>query len=185
MEFSVATTLSGVLAISTPACTGPLACALRSSARPSQNCASLNTALSTVGELRGPFCQPWPIEVGMLSSPPVARLWQELHENTPEADMRGSKKSALPRSIFSGVTGLSVMAGMVEGTAANISSARSRSSEACAAAPSARQEAVPRATVQAWVIEVSLRCRNSRVRINLESRSTQRPDPYQFQNVWG
>src|SRR6056297_4196218 len=115
MEFSVATTLSGVLAISTPACTGPLACALRSSARPSQNCASLNTALSTVGELRGPFCQPWPIEVGILSSPPVARLWQELQENTPEADMRGSKNNALPRSIFSGVTGLSFKAGIVEG----------------------------------------------------------------------
>ena len=29
---------------------------------------------------------PEPIEVGMLSSPPVARLWHELHENTPEAD---------------------------------------------------------------------------------------------------
>src|SRR6056297_333217 len=91
MEFSVASTLPGVLAISTPACTGPLACSARSAARPSQNCASLKTALSTVGELRGPCCQPWPIEVGMLSSPPVARLWQELHENTPEADMRGSR----------------------------------------------------------------------------------------------
>lgn len=30
----------------------------RSLARPSQNCAALNTALKTVGELRGPFCQP-------------------------------------------------------------------------------------------------------------------------------
>src|SRR6056297_1207910 len=116
MELSVATTLSGVLAISTPACTGPLACSAKSAARPSQNCASLNTAFRTVGELRGPFCQPWPIEVGMLSSPPVARLWHELHENTPEADIRGSKNSALPRSIFSGVITLSFIAGMVEGS---------------------------------------------------------------------
>jgi hypothetical protein len=116
MEFSVRITFSGVFAISTPACTGPLACSARSGARPSQNCASLKIALSTVGEFRGPFCQPCPMEVGMLSSPPVARLWQELQENTPEADMRGSKKSALPRSIFSGVTTLSLSAGIVEGT---------------------------------------------------------------------
>jgi hypothetical protein len=76
----------------------------------------LKIAFSTVGAFRGPFCQPWPIDVSRLSSPPVARLWQELQENTPDADMRGSKKSAFPRSIFSLVTGLSLSAGMVEGT---------------------------------------------------------------------
>src|SRR6056297_742868 len=128
MEFRVAMTLSGVFAISTPAWTGPLACAARSGARPSQNCASLNTEFRTVGELRGPFCQPCPMDVGMLSSPPVARLWHELHEKTPDADMRGSKNSALPRSIFSGVIGLLLTAGVVDGSGENRSSAISRSS---------------------------------------------------------
>ena len=74
---SVASTPPGVLFISTEAWTGPLACAFKSSARPSQNCALLNTALSTVGARRGPFCQPWPTDVDPVSAPPSERLWQE------------------------------------------------------------------------------------------------------------
>ncbi len=54
----VCSTNCGVLCISTLFWIGPLACSPRSLARPSQNCAALNTALKTVGELRGPFCQP-------------------------------------------------------------------------------------------------------------------------------
>jgi hypothetical protein len=58
MLFNVFTTFSGVLFISTPAWIGPLACSARSLARPSQNWATLNTELNTVGELRGPCFQP-------------------------------------------------------------------------------------------------------------------------------
>ena len=43
--------------ISTGLTIGPPACSVRSAARPSQNCAVLNVAFRTVGELRPPFCQ--------------------------------------------------------------------------------------------------------------------------------
>ena len=112
---SVTSTFSGVLFISTPACTGPLAWAFRSSARPSQNCATLNTALNTVGALRGPFCQPWPIEVSRLSSPPMPRLWQVLQLIRWLAERRGSKNSILPSSTFSRVTALPFTAGTHRG----------------------------------------------------------------------
>ena len=58
MLWSVFTVRSGVLFISTAACTGPIACSFKSFARPSQNCAMLKTAFNTVGLLRGPFCHP-------------------------------------------------------------------------------------------------------------------------------
>ncbi len=96
MLLSVATTRSGVLFISTLAWTGPLACSWRSLARPSQNWAALNTAFSTVGELRGPFCQPWPMDVGTLSLPPMLRLWQVLQLITWLLDRRGSNHSLCP-----------------------------------------------------------------------------------------
>src|SRR5690606_23267918 len=99
----VVRTASGVLFISTLASTGPLACAARSLARPSQNWATLNTALNTVGELRGPFCQPWPMEVGTLSAPPVPIAWQVLQLMMWLRDRRGSKNSQRPRSTCSAV----------------------------------------------------------------------------------
>jgi hypothetical protein len=103
---SVRTTRSGVLFISTAAWTGPLACSRRSSARPSQNCAALKTAFSTVGALRGPFCQPWPTEVSSRSTPASPMLWQVLQLISQLEERRGSKKSIRPSSTFSGVTGL-------------------------------------------------------------------------------
>src|SRR5690606_38016778 len=97
MLLRVASTRSGVLFISTLAWTGPLDCSCKSLARPSQNCAELSTAFSTVGELRGPFCQPWPMEVGTLSLPPMLRLWQVLQLITWLRDRRGSNHSLWPR----------------------------------------------------------------------------------------
>jgi hypothetical protein len=73
IEFSVASTWSWVLAISPPACTGPLARAFRSAARPSRNCAGFRTALNTVGALRGVVCQLCPTKVSRVSSPLLAR----------------------------------------------------------------------------------------------------------------
>ena len=72
---------------------GPPACSLRSLARPSQNWARERLELSTVGELMGPFCQLWPMEVLRLSVPPIDRLWQELQEMAP--DWRGADRSEL------------------------------------------------------------------------------------------
>ena len=57
---------------------------------------------STVGELIGPRCQLWPIEVCRLSEPPMLRLWQELQEMKPDFESRGSKNSFLPSSTTAG-----------------------------------------------------------------------------------
>jgi hypothetical protein len=78
-------------AISPGLAIGPPACSLRSAARPSQNWARLRLEFSTVGELIGPCCHLSPIEVLMLSVPPIDRLWQELQEMKPDLDRRGSK----------------------------------------------------------------------------------------------
>ena len=128
MERSVASTRSGVLFISTLAWTGPLACSLRSAARPSQNWAALSTALSTVGELRGPFCQPWPMETGTLSAPPVPTLWQVLQLITWLRDRRGSKNSHWPSSICSAVIGWPRISLKLAGIGANNALASSRNS---------------------------------------------------------
>src|SRR5690554_7988147 len=120
MLLSVATTRSGVLLISTPACTGPLACSARSAARPSQNWAALNTALNTVGEFRGLFCQPWPIEVGNSSSPPRPTVWQGLQLIRWLEDSRGSKDSILPSSTLVGVSSLPSITGGYVGTGSNM-----------------------------------------------------------------
>src|ERR1044072_5490133 len=89
----------------------------------------LKTEFSTVGALRAPFCQPWPIEVSRLSSPPVPKLWHELHDKTPDAERRGSKYIALPRAIFCGVIGLWTSAGAVDGNGLKVASAVLLSSE--------------------------------------------------------
>src|SRR5690606_25910574 len=86
---------------------GPPAWVCRSGARPSQNCAKFRLEFSTVGALIGPFCHRSPIDVGMLSVPPIDRLWHELHEMNPDFDSLGSKysflpSSAMPRSISLG-----------------------------------------------------------------------------------
>jgi len=78
-------------AISPGLAIGPPACSFRSAARPSQNCATFRLEFSTVGALIGPCCHLSPIEVGMLSVPPIDRLWQELQEMKPDFDRRGSK----------------------------------------------------------------------------------------------
>src|SRR5690606_11675134 len=100
---------------------GPAACSLRSAARPSQNCARFRLELSTVGELIGPCCQLWPMELGRLSLPPMDRLWQELHEMNPERDRRGSKNNCLPNSTLAGSVisaGAMNCTGSLSGTAA-------------------------------------------------------------------
>src|SRR5690606_40696991 len=79
---------------------GPPACSCRSAARPSQNCATFRLELSTVGELIGPCCHLSPTDVGMLSVPPIDRLWHELHEMKPDFDRRGSKYNFLPSSAM-------------------------------------------------------------------------------------
>src|SRR5690606_32999282 len=105
----VSSTCLGVAFISTLACTGPLACSFKSAARPSQNWAALKTALNTVGELRGPCCQPWPIDVEILSAPPVPIEWQVLQLMILLLDSRGSKNSHFPSSILSLESFLSLM----------------------------------------------------------------------------
>src|SRR5690606_26820036 len=86
IERSTSTANRWVKAISMGLEMGPAACSLRSAARPSQNCARLRLEFSTVGELIGPSCQLWPMELGRLSLPPMDRLWQELQEMKPERD---------------------------------------------------------------------------------------------------
>src|SRR3972149_8345625 len=79
---------------------GPFASSFKSFARPSQNCARLNFAFRTVGELIGPTSHLCPIELGKLSAPPVERLWQELQLIQPDFDNLGSKNNFFPNSIF-------------------------------------------------------------------------------------
>src|SRR5690606_9622232 len=138
MLCSVSTTRSGVLFISTLAWIGPLACSARSVARPSQNCAALNTALNTVGELRGPRCQPWPIDAGTLSAPPVPMLWQVLQVIRWLRDRRGSKNSMRPSSTWSADSGCPRSSSTTSGMVPNIAAAVVRSVSAAApAAPAA------------------------------------------------
>src|SRR5690606_30692506 len=104
MERRVSTASSWVKAISPGLAIGPPACSFRSLARPSQNWARFMRELRTVGELMGPRCQLWPIEVLRLSEPPMLRLWQLLHEMKPDLESRGSKNSFFPSSTAAGLT---------------------------------------------------------------------------------
>src|SRR5690606_5193542 len=101
MELITSTASTWLEAISIGLAMGPPACSCRLAARPSQNCATFRLEFSTVGELIGPSCQLWPMEVGRLSLPPVLRLWQELQEMKPDMDSRGSNNNRLPRPTFS------------------------------------------------------------------------------------
>ena len=83
---------------------GPPAWSVRSLARPSQNWARFRLELSTVGALMGPCCHLSPMDVGMLSVPPMDRLWHELQEMNPDLDNRGSKYSFLPSSTMPRLT---------------------------------------------------------------------------------
>src|SRR6218665_419279 len=102
MEFSMSTASSWVKAISPGLAMGPPACSFRLPARPSQNWATFMLEFSTVGELMGPSCQLWPMEVFRLSLPPMDRLWQLLQEMKPDLDRRGSNHSFLPSSTMAG-----------------------------------------------------------------------------------
>src|SRR5690625_4359478 len=102
IDLSTSTASSWVKPISSGFSIGPPACSWSVPARPSQNWATLRLELSTVGELIGPCCQRSPIDDTKLSDPPMLKLWHELHEIKPERDKRGSKKSILPNSTFSG-----------------------------------------------------------------------------------
>src|SRR3989338_1023196 len=106
MDFRVSMASSCVKAISPGLAIGPPAWAFKSAARPSQNWARFSREFSTVGELIGPCCQLWPMEVLRLSVPPMLRLWQLLQEMKPDLDRRGSKTSFLPSSTAAGLTAL-------------------------------------------------------------------------------
>src|SRR5690606_3541263 len=110
MDSSTSTARVWVKPISIGLAIGPPACSFRSAARPSQNCARFRLEFSTVGELIGPCCQLWPMEVGRLSVPPMDRLWQELQEMKPDLDRRGSKYSCLPSSTLAGLV---ILAGSI------------------------------------------------------------------------
>lgn len=72
----------------------------------------------TVGALIGPCCQAWPIEVGMLSVPPMLKLWHELQEIKPDLDNLGSKNNFLPSSTTAGFSGVNALIGLI-GSLAN------------------------------------------------------------------
>src|SRR5690554_2627770 len=86
---------------------GPTACSSKVPARPSQNCASRNAALNTVGLFLGPTRPESPIAIVLWSTPAAPTTWQVLQEIIPERESRFSKNSIWPRSIFSSVIGLS------------------------------------------------------------------------------
>src|SRR3990172_7299472 len=69
--------------------------------------------LRTVGELMGPSCQLWPMDVLMLSVPPIDKLWQELQEIKPDFDRRGSKKRFFPSSTKAGFLILAASMGWI------------------------------------------------------------------------
>src|SRR5690242_3892027 len=124
MPLSCSTTCPVVVSISTGLTSGPPACCSRSLARPSQNWATSNTALYTVGALRPPRCQRWPSEVSCRSTPPMPIMWQELQLIAWLSDRRGSKYSILPSATLSGVAGLPGSAGGVAGIGLNSCCAR-------------------------------------------------------------
>src|SRR5690554_3867862 len=86
---------------------GPTACSSKVPARPSQNCASRNAALNTVGLFLGPTRPESPIAIVLWSTPAAPTTWQVLQEIIPERERRFSKNSMWPRSILSSVIGLS------------------------------------------------------------------------------
>ncbi len=127
-------TRSGVLFISSASWMGPIAWAARSCARPSQNCARLNTAFSTVGELRPPRCQACPMERGCRSTPAVPRLWQLLQLMNQLEESLGSNQSMRPSSSFSSEYGLCSSMGVSWGMGSKMFWARTMSwSSACGA----------------------------------------------------
>ncbi len=81
------------------------ACAARSAARPSQNWAICQPALSTVGVLRVPNSPRAPGEVVRLSTPAApSRRWQLLQDWVSLTDSRGSWNSRRPSSMRTGVS---------------------------------------------------------------------------------
>ncbi|CCC96771.1 conserved protein of unknown function [Azospirillum baldaniorum] len=119
MERSTSTARAWVEPISPGLAIGPPACSCRVSARPSQNCATFRLEFRTVGELIGPCCQLWPMEVFRLSVPPMDRLWHELQEMKPDLDSRGSKYSFLPSSTNPGLVTFAGSIGEIGSSAAN------------------------------------------------------------------
>src|SRR5690625_182055 len=119
MLASVLITRSGVLFISRASWMGPIAWAARSSARPSQNCAMLKTALRTVGEFRPPRCQACPMERGWRSTPAVPTLWQLLQLMNQLLDRRGSKKRLRPSSSLASEYSLPARSGASWGIGSN------------------------------------------------------------------
>src|SRR3954470_5410188 len=85
---------------------GPVACASRLSARPSQKKAWPQARLRMLGELRRSVTILSPTAVLRPSSQPKLGLWQETQASTATRESRGSKNSVLPSSAFSGVYGL-------------------------------------------------------------------------------
>src|SRR5690606_34365807 len=72
----------------------------------------------------------WPMEVGTLSAPPVAMLWQVLQLSTWLRDRRGSNHSDLPSSTWAAVIACPRTWSIFCGTGANRALAVSRSAAA-------------------------------------------------------
>src|SRR4051794_10728884 len=96
---------------------GPVACASRLSARPSQKNAWPQARLRMLGELRRRATILSPTAVFRPSSQPKLGLWQETQASTATRDSLGSKNKVLPSSALAGVYGLSFGKGISVGRA--------------------------------------------------------------------
>ena len=120
-----AASASVALAISTGLSNGPPACSSTSAARPSQNWLPNKAAFRAVGELRPPNWLLWPALVGMLSTPAVAKLWQELQLTVLPLDRRFSYQSCWPSLTCSSVNGRTFCISAKSGKGLNVACARS------------------------------------------------------------
>ena len=136
MPLSSPTACSLVMPISIGFAIGPPACSFRSAARPSQNWAVLKTAFSTVGALRPPSCQLWPIEVGQhvdaaqadlvagVAADVVALGEPRLEvECLAQLDHRGRRRNVLDRRRLLGIGWKRPCASFINGSSAALAGA--------------------------------------------------------------
>jgi hypothetical protein len=90
---------------------GPSAWSSSDFLRPSHMNCVLYAVFTTVGVARPSTVPLMPTPVGRPSDQPRAGLWQVPQESVPLPDRRGSKNSALPSSMRSGVLRLSAGSG--------------------------------------------------------------------------
>ena len=109
---------------------GPLACASRLGARPSQKKVRPQARFHSDGVRRGRGSPSWPSLRATPSEKDRAGSWQVAQAMVPSPDSRVSVNSARPRSTFCGVTGLPGGAGIAAGRAKASRNAASASSAA-------------------------------------------------------